>query len=402
MIYVGIDVAKDKHDCYIVDSNGVVKHDNFTISNTRQGFNKLLDIIKKFDDKLQVGLEATGDYHKNLLFFLTDNSVEVVVFNPLAVNRMKSAGTLRKTKTDKNDARYLASLLTGHHKPYSPQEYHITQLKSLTRARFRLVSESQPLKNRFKRLIQLVFPELHDIFPNLYSTSVLSLLESLPSAKHIAECDIRKLASLLTQSSRGMLSRVKAEELKTHAKNSIGCSNSGDCMELTLTVKRIAFYEKQRAVLEDEIESVMKTLDSPITTIPGIGTVLGATILAEIGEISNFATPAKLQAFAGCEPSTYQSGKYVATNTPMVKRGSKYLRRALYLATNAAYLHNPIFREYINKKRGEGKHHYVAMSHGMKKMVRLIHAVLLKDTEYVPSITKMLPQARSAIIAVSA
>jgi len=385
MIYIGIDVAKDKHDCHIFDSDGVIHHDSFVFDNSRAGFNKLLEIIKSFDDKTKVGLEATGHYSENLLSFLTGNGLEVVVFNPLSVNRLRTAGTLRKTKTDKNDARYIARLLVGDSHPYSPQSYHTLQLKSLTRARFRLIKEIQPLKNRFRRLVHIVFPELETLFSKLDSPSILQMLAAYPSAKQIAGCDIRKLSSLLSKFSHGKIGRTKAEKLKTLAENSIGSGNSGDALELSLVAKRIIFFDRQKDVLEAEIATIMQALNSPITTIPGIGTVLGAVILAEIGNINSFASDAKLLAFAGCEPSTYQSGKYTAANTPMVKHGSRYLRNALYLAANMAYLHNPVFKDYIDKKRAEGKHFYVAMSHGMKKLVRIIFAVLTKNTPYAVS-----------------
>ena len=134
--------------------------------------------------------------------------------------------------------------------------------------------------------------------------------------------------------------------------------------------------------IESEIDFVMAELNSPITSIPGIGNLLGATILSEIGDIKNFGNPDKLLAFAGCEPSTYQSGKYTATNTPMVKHGSRYLRRALYCAADMAYVNSPSFRSYIDRKRAQGKHYYVAMSHGMKKLVRIIFAVLSRNIPF--------------------
>ena len=132
-----------------------------------------------------------------------------------------------------------------------------------------------------------------------------------------------------------------------------------------------------------EIERILAELHSTITSIPGIGNVLGATILAEIGDINNFSSPAKLLAFAGCDPSTYQSSKFVAKNTPMVKHGSRDLRNALYLATTAAYISSPSFQAYISKKKEQGKHHYVAISHGMKKMLRIIFSILKSNVPFV-------------------
>jgi transposase len=387
MIYVGIDVAKDKHDCHIFNSDGVILCDNFSFPNSFDGFQNFLALISDFAEKsrdiLKIGLEDTGHYSSNLLEFLLANNLDTVRFNPLSVSRLRKAGTLRKTKTDKSDARCIASLLvTTAANSAKPTPDLIAALKSLTRARYRLVKEIQPLKNRYKRLLHLAFPEFQGFFSSPYVQTALNLFAALPSAKAIADCDIRKLSALLKSSSHGRHSRVSADNLKALAKNSISHFNPGDACELSLTAQRILFLDNQLEFLEAEIHRIMLSLNSPITSIPGIGVILGAIILAEIGDIHAFSTPAKLLAFAGAEPSTYQSGKYTAAKTPMVKRGSRYLRNALYLATSSAFYHNPTFRAYINLKRSQGKHHFVAMSHGMKKLSRIIFAVLTKNIPY--------------------
>ncbi len=385
MVFVGIDVAKDKHACHAVNSDGVVLCDNFTFANSLQGFSTFLELARSWDstDNIKVGLEATGHYSSNLLSFLKARGFQVVVFNPLSVSRLRSANSLRRTKTDKNDSRYIARLvMTEGFSPYRNSSYHISVLKSLTRARFRLFSEIQPLKNRFRRLLHVLFPELYAFFSNIYLKTPLELLSALPSAKDIAECNILKLTKILSDSSHGRLKRSKAEALKQLAYSSIASYNYGDAFELKQTVKRIQFLSSQMSEIEKEIDSVMLELNSPITSIPGIGNLLGATILGEIGDISNFENPDKLLAFAGCEPSTYQSGKYTATQTPMVKHGSRYLRRALYCAADMAYVNSLSFRSYIDRKRTQGKHYYVAMSHGMKKLVRIIFAVLSRNIPF--------------------
>ena len=383
MVFVCIDVAKDKHDCFAVDSDGVVLCDNFSFPNSSVGFNDFFQRALSWG-KIKVGIEATGHYSLNLLSFLKSHDFDVVVFNPLSVSRLRSASTLRKTKTDKNDSRFIARLLmNGDCDPYHTQSYHISVLKSLTRARFRLFQELQPLKNRFRRLLHILFPELNGFFSNIYGITALTLLAAFPSAKHIAECNILSLTKLLSSASRGRFSRCKAESLKALAKNSIGTYNYGDAFELKQTTERIRFISSQMSDIEAEINSVMLSLHSPITSIPGIGNLLGATILAEIGDISLFASSDKLLAFAGCEPSTFQSGKFSASQTPMVKHGSRYLRRALYCAAVMAYLHTPSFRAYIDRKRSQGKHFYVAMSHGIKKLVRILFAVLSRNIPFV-------------------
>jgi len=386
MIYVGIDVAKDKHDCHILTSDGEVLCDNFSFLNSREGFNAFITLLFgycKDISNIKIGLEATGHYSKNLLLFLYKANLFVVVFNPLSVSQSRRAISLRKTKSDKSDSRYLAEMLFSNMScPYQEQTSDVSTLKSLTRARYRLVKEIQPLKNRYRRSLQILFPELTSFFPSFYSNTVFTLLKAMPSAKDIACCNILRLTNILSKSSRGRLKRDKAEALKLAATNSIGSYNFGDATELKFIIERIEFLKSQQIELENSIKSVMNNINSPITTIPGIGFTLGAIILSEIGDISRFSSPSKLLAFAGCEPSTYQSGKFTATNTPMVKHGSKYLRNALYLATTMAYLHSPSFHTYIDLKRSQGKHYYIAISHGMKKMSRVIYSILSSDKPF--------------------
>jgi transposase len=364
--------------------------DNFTFPNSQEGFDAFLQLVNTYSEKgakVKVGLEATGHYSTNLLSFLERQPFEVVVLNPLLVNRQKTATSLRRTKTDKNDARYIARVLqTSKAQPYQEPLYHASELKSLSRARSRLAGTIQPLKNRYRRLLDILFPEISSVFRDLYCATALALLEKLPGAKAIAACSIGKLTKLLSTASHGRFKEEKAGELKQIAQNSIAAGNEGDAFELKLTVQQIVFLERQKAELEAKIHVIMLEVDSPIMTIPGIGETLGAAILGEIGDIHTFPTPAKLQAFAGCEPSTYQSGKYTASGAKMVKHGSKYLRNALYLAVRFACLHSRTFREYVQRKQGEGKHYFVAMSHGMKKMTRVIFAVLTKNTPFVESI----------------
>ena len=387
MLFIGIDVAMDKHNCCVISSQGEILAENFEFLNSREGFEEFLSLVKahrRKNEKTKVGLESTGHYSSNLLAFLQLHSFEVTVFNPLSVSRSRAAGSLRRTKTDKIDARNIALLLVGKNStPYRQQSYHISTLKSLSRARYRLAKEIQPIKCRYKRLIHILFPEIGNVFgKQLYISSVLNLLLHLPGAKEIADCNILSLTKMLSDGSHGRFKRPKAEALKQLAKLSIASYNPADAFELKLVVQRIQFFKSQSEEIEAQIEALMKAIGSPITSIPGIGYIIGAAILAEIGDINNFSTPAKLLAFAGCEPSSYSSGKFTANKTPMVKHGSKYLRNALYQACSMAFLKSPSFRDYIKRKRLD-KHHYVAMSHAMKKMTRVIFSVLTNNSPYI-------------------
>ena len=390
MIFVGIDVAKDKHDCFIISSEGEVLADVFTISNSKEGFEHLLQTINTCTgiggSKIKVGLEATGHYSYNLLGFLLDNGLTTYVINPLHTNLYRKSLSLRKTKTDKVDARTIASMLMSDVslKPYTNIAYHNSELKSLTRYRFDKVSERAKLKTSVTRLVNILFPELEKLLPTLHTASSYALLSELPSAKHIAEVHLTHLTNLLYTASKGRYNRDKAIQIREAARNSIGTYMSAKALELKHTIKLIREFNNEIAEIEFAIQSIMDEIDSPITTIPGISLRMGAMILAEIGDFNNFDSPDKILAFAGLSPSTYQSGQLTNCYAHMEKRGSKYLRFALYNATKYVCNWERNFGNYLTKKRSEGKHYNVAISHAAKKLVRLIYALEKSHLPYNP------------------
>ena len=186
MIFVGIDVAKDKHDCFIISSEGEVLADVFTITNSKEGFEHLLQTINTCTgiggSKIKVGLEATGHYSYNILGFLLDNGLPTYVINPLHTNLYRKCQTLRKTKTDRVDARTMASMLMSDVslKPYTNIAYHNSELKSLTRYRFDKVKERAALKSSVTRLVNILFPELEKLFPNYLKFGVFDVCFVMP------------------------------------------------------------------------------------------------------------------------------------------------------------------------------------------------------------------------------
>ena len=380
VISVGIDVSKDKHDCFIQSSEGEVLVDVFTIPNNMDGFNILLEKIQRCatsQDKIKVGLEATGHYSYNLLGFLLDNGLATYVLNPLHTNLYRKSLSLRKTKTDRVDARTIASMLLSDVglKPYTDTAYHNEELKSLTRYRFDKVKERAKLKTSVSRLVCILFPELEKLVTTLHTASVYTLLEEFPGAKQIAAAHLTRLKSLLENASKGRYKRDMAIAVRDAARNSIGSRMPAKSLELQHTIRLIRELDSEIHEIETEIEAMMDDIQSPITTIPGIGCRMGAMILAEAGDLSRFDSPDKLLAYAGMSPSTYQSGQLKNCYPHMEKRGSRYLRYALYNATKYVCLWDPTFTAYLAKKRAEGKHYNVAISHAAKKLVRLIFAI---------------------------
>ncbi len=388
MFYVGIDVASQKHDCCVLDERGRIR-DEFQISNTQEGFSCLLRKLTELSTPLEtkIGLEATGIYDSNLTAFLRRKGFEVMTFNPLQIKKRLSATTLRKTKTDRSDARFLAiTVMQGAFQPDTPVSYHISELKSLSRLRFQLVKERSKVKTQVKAALHILFPEFESAFSDIFGAAATAVLTAYPSARQIMNCELDSLAKLLKKASRGRLGLDKAAELKQLAANSIGIASKAKETALQCYLEQIQLLNKQVDLLEREIKALMEHIDSPILSVPGISYTLGATILSELGDIHRFSSPAKLLAFAGLDPSVYQSGKYAPSSGTMVKRGSPYLRWALIQAARLVPRFDPTFGQYLRKKLSEGKHFSVASSHVAKKLVRVIFALLTKNVSFSPNI----------------
>lgn len=380
MIYAGIDVAKDKHDCFITNSDGKVLFQAFTIPNNRDGFDELYQKITAVTDdlnKVKVGLEATGHYSYNILGYLLDKGLATFVFNPLHTNLYRKSLSLRKTKTDKVDAHTIASMIMSdvNLKSYSDTSYHNEELKSLTRYRFDKVKERAKLKSSVSRLVCILFPELEKLVPTLHMASVYALLSEFPGASFVAFSHLTRLANLLSESSKGRYGKDTAIMFREAAKASIGSHMPAKSLELKHTIKLIRELDAEIEEIETEIKTIMDEINSPILTIPGISYRMGAMILAEIGDFSRFDSPDRILAYAGMSPSTYQSGQLDNCYAHMEKRGSRYLRYALYNATKYVCHWDKSFAAYLAKKRAEGKHYNVALSHASKKLVRLIFAM---------------------------
>ena len=187
--------------------------------------------------------------------------------------------------------------------------------------------------------------------------------------------DLTRLKTVLSEASQGRYGRDRAIEIRDAARKSIGSSMPAKSLELKHTLRLIHELDNEIAEIEQEIDAVLNTMNSPITTIPGIGKRMAAMILAEIGDFSKYDSPDKILAYAGMSPSIYQSGQLTNCYSHMEKRGSRYLRYALFNAAKYVCIWDPTFAAYLAKKRAEGKHYNVAISHATKKLVRVIYAL---------------------------
>lgn len=372
----------------ITNSDGEVLFKAFTIPNNRDGFDELYQKISLITDDLtevKVGLEATGHYSYNILGYLLGKGLATFVINPLHTNLYRKSLSLRKTKTDKVDAHTIATMLRSdvNLKSYSDTSYHNEELKSLTRYRFDKVKERAKLKSSISRLVTILFPELEKLVPTLHIASVYALLSEFPSASAIASSHLTRLTNLLTSVSKGRYRKDTAILFREAARTSVGSHMPAKSLELKHTIKLIQELTAEIDEIETEIKVIMDEINSPILSIPGINYRMGAMIIAEIGDLGKFDSPDKVLDYAGMSPSTYQSGQLQSSYSHMEKRGSRYLRYALYNATKYVCLWNPTFAAYLEKKRSEGKHYNVALSHATKKLVRVIYRLEKSNQTYI-------------------
>lgn len=391
MIFVGIDVAKDKHDCFITNSDGEVLFNAFTIPNNLEGFDNLYFKIKSVIEdisKVKVGLEATGHYSYNLIGYLIDKGLPTYVINPLHTNLYRKSLSLRQTKTDKVDARIITSMIMSdvNLKSYSDTSYHNEELKSLTRYRFDKVKERSALKVSISRLVCILFPELERLVSTLHTVSVYALLYEFPGAKQVASAHLTKLSNLLEDASKGHYRKDVAIAIRDTARSSIGSNMPAKSLELKHTIRLIQELDSEIDEIENQIKIIMDNINSPILSIPGISYRMGAMIIAEIGDFSRFDSPDKILAYAGLSPTTYQSGQLDSSHSRMEKRGSRYLRFALFNAAKYVCHWDPVFTLYLAKKRAEGKHYNVAISHAAKKLVRVIYQLEKSKQLYLKAI----------------
>ena len=402
MIYVGIDVAKNEHDCFITNSEGGDLSGVFTISNTLEGFDELLSRIRSAamgDGNIKVGLESTGHYSDNIRNYLLDKGLTTFVINPLLTSLFRNCHSLRKTKTDSVDARVITMMLRSGMdiKSYQPKAYHNDELKSLTRFRSRLVKERSVHKTSVSRLVTILFPELEHMVSTIHSASVYALLSKFPSAQHIANAHLKSLTVLLHSASRGAWGRDRAIEIRDAARRSIGSGPLAASIELQATISIISMLDRNIDDLDAQIGKLMEKTGSPILSIPGMGLSMGAAIIAEIGDFSRFPSADKLLAFAGMSPTRSQSGESESSHARMEKRGSSYLRCALFNAAIYVCKWVPEFNRYLCSKLAEGKHYYVAVSHTAKKLLRMIYA-MEKSGEAYRSDTRSCPVTASTAL----
>lgn len=384
MIYVGIDIAKLNHFASALSSDGEVLIEPFKFTNDSDGFFMLLSKLSSFDkDSIVIGLESTAHYGNNLLMFLVPKGYKVCLINPIQTAVLRK-NNIRKTKTDKVDTYIIAkTLMMNDLRFVTLQDIGLIQLKNLGRFRLKMVKQRTRLKIQLTSYVDQVFPELQYFFKSgIHHKGCYALLKEAPSPEAVASMHLTHLTHLLKTNSRGHFKKETALELRVLAQKSVGGGDKSLSIQIAQSIEQIELLDSQLKRTEQEITDIITSLDSVIMTIPGIGAVNGGMILGEIGDIKRFSSPSKLLAFAGLDPSVYQSGNFQAKRTRMSKRGSRAFRYALMNAAHNVVKNNATFKAYYDKKRDEGRSHYNALGHCAGKLVRIIHKMLTDDVTF--------------------
>ena len=391
MFYIGVDIAKNNHEASIIDSDGKLVSESFSFSNSIRGLEKFQKFISSFSidsNNCIIGMEATGHYWLSLYSFLTDLGFSCIVINPIQSDAFRKM-YIRQTKNDSVDSFVIAQILRfGEFSVSHFSDEDTFALRNLSRFRFALVDEVSDWKRKLVAILDQVFPEYSSLFSNIYGVTSKELLSKYPLPEDMISISADELAKLLSKCSRGRFGIDKAKEIQEKASNSFGVKFAlkSFSFQIKQIIAQISFLEQQILEIEDEISSMINSLCPVITSITGIGNVLGAAIFSEIGDISRFEKANQLVAYAGLDVAVKQSGNFNATDTKISKRGSPYLRRAIWLAASVAAFKDPALSVYYQKLRQRGKAHGTAIGAVARKLTNIIFAVLRDNKAYIPNI----------------
>ena len=389
MLFVGIDIAKRNHEASVIAQDGSVVRKAMRFANSQAGYNKFMDMVRSLKEPVVFGMEATGHYWLTLYTHLRNDGFTVHVINPIQSDALRGM-YIRKTKTDSVDSVIIADIIRfGRYCETSVEPGDLQAMRELCRQRFYIIDMASDLKRKVIALLDQVFPEYEKLFSDTFGVSSMELLSQYTTPEEMLSVSSQQLAEILEKASRGRLGAEKAVEIQNAAKNSFGIVMASCSFSLIIRqyIEQIRSLESSVDIFDTEIARLLSGFDTQLTTITGVGSTLAAVILSEIGgDIRRFSSPAKLAAYAGVDPTVKQSGDFSGTRMKMSKRGSPYLRRAIWLASTVAAFKDPAIHALYERKRAEGKDHMTVIGHICRKMTSIIFAVLRDNTPYVPAV----------------
>ena len=388
MYIVGIDIGKNHHEASIVSPEGKQIGRSLRFATTHKGADSLMSFIFKNigNSPCVFGLEATGHYWYPIYSFLKAKGYTIYVINPIQSDSLRKM-YIRQTQNDSIDSFLIAEVIRfGQFGTTSMADENILAMRQLCRYRDSLISSRTEIKLRIGTIMEQIFPEYEKQFSSLWVSTSMGILEKYLTPENIENAPIDELFEIIKDKSHNRLTRAKAISIKEAAADTFGIKIAQDAFSFQLKqlIDRMNFHDKQIEALDIEIMKYYEQFDCYLHTIPGIGIIGAATILAEIGDISRFKNSSSLIAFAGIDPTVRQSGEFNSTHNHMSKRGSPYLRHAIFLAATTCSFHNSPLNAYYKKKRDQGKHHLTATGAVARKLTTVIYAVLRDSKPYEP------------------
>lgn len=384
MIYVGIDIAKNTHWASAMNSDGEILLEPFSFQNNNEGFQKFISKLSSFDkQKMLIGLESTAHYGENIISYLFNLDYKIGIINPIQTSNLRKSN-IRKTKNDKVDTFIIIKSLTlNNYNLVSARDINNIKLKGLSRSRHNLIVMRSRSKIQLASFIDQLFPELNKFFKgNLHLNVSYQLLKEYSSPKDISSLHLTKLSNILHDNSHGRYNKEDAIRLRELAKNSVGIDNPTLSLQIKQAILQIELYTEQIEEVENLSKQILDEMESKLLTIPGMSYNQATVIHGFIGDIHRFNKSCQLLAYAGLDPSIYQSGNFEARSTRMSKRGNSLLRYNLVYAAHNLVLHNRTFKEYYDLKRSQGKTHYCALGHCAHKLVRIIFKMLKSNVDF--------------------
>lgn len=384
MIFVGIDIAKNTHWASAMNSDGEILLEPFSFKNNNEGFQKFISKLSNFDkQKMLIGLESTAHYGENIISYLFSLDYKIGVINPIQTSNLRKSN-IRKTKNDKVDTFIIIKSLTlNNYNLVTTRDINNIKLKGLSRSRHNLIVMRSRSKIQLASFIDQLFPELNKFFKgNLHLNVSYQLLKEYSSPKDISSLHLTKLSNILHDNSHGRYNKEDAIRLRELAKNSVGIDNPTLSLQIKQAILQIELYTEQIEEVEKLSKQILDEMKSKILTIPGMSYNQATAIHGFIGDINRFNKSCQLLAYAGLDPSVYQSGNFEARSTRMSKRGNSLLRYNLVYAAHNLVLHNKTFKEYYDLKRSQGKSHYCALGHCAHKLVRIIFKMLKSNVDF--------------------
>lgn len=388
MYIVGIDIGKNHHEASIVSPEGKQIGRSLRFATTHKGADSLMSFISKNigNSPCVFGMEATGHYWYPIYSFLKAKGYTIYVINPIQSDSLRKM-YIRQTKNDSIDSFLIAEVIRfGQFGTTSMADENILAMRQLCRYRDSVISSRTEIKLRIGTIMEQIFPEYEKQFSSLWMSTSMGILEKYLTPENIENAPIDELFEIIKDKSHNRLTKAKAISIKEAAADTFGIKIAQDAFSFQLKqlIDRMNFLDKQIEALDIEIMKYYEQFDCYLHTIPGIGIIGAATILAEIGDISRFKNSSALVAFAGIDPTVRQSGEFNSTHNHMSKRGSPYLRHAIFLAATTCSFHNSPLNAYYKKKRDQGKHHLTATGAVARKLTTVIYAVLRDSKPYEP------------------